>query len=187
MTLLVLESIFLGFAVFMLLSAIVLTFIHEKRKRSLEKWLLSAILLIKIAGIFFLLYWSISILLTFIIYVPGHNDYYSQFNRMFGPYWIWYWSTIIAYAMSQLFWFPFAQKTVFRILYSLFLLLVLSLEKITVFLTSLHRDFVPGGWKQVFTIEFFYSPWLMQLGIFAFFLLIIQLIRTNRKQETGNT
>lgn len=177
MTYLLLESIFFGFAVFILLTGLLLPLATQKTKAYLIQLTHSAILLIRIAGIFYLLYWGISVLLTF-TYTPGSDDYHVLTNRMFGPYRAWYWITVITFGMSQLFWTRFAQNSWWtRILYALFLLVVLSIQKITVLLASFHRDFVPGGWRQVFAIEFLSSPWLLQLGIFVLFLLITHVLK----------
>jgi hypothetical protein len=81
-------------------------------------------------------------------YSANPYEQYMMYNRMTGPYAVFYWSLIaINAAMIQLFWFR-------RVRDNLPLLFVLSLlvnvgmwlERFIIIVTSLHRDFLPSSW-----------------------------------------
>lgn len=87
------------------------------------------------------------VLLLFVQTMMNSEDEFSMINRMFGPYWFWYWAYPFAYLVgSQLFWFAsFKSSTVFRFIIGLVFLIMAFYPDSIILITSFHRDFLPSS------------------------------------------
>src|SRR5262249_46636334 len=99
---------------------------------------------------------------------------YSQVNRMFGPYAVFYWALIACnVGFIQVLWFKSVRSNPpWLFLVSLIVLVGMWLERYIIVVTSLHRDYLPSSWGN-------YSPtvwdWTMYLGTIGFFLALMFL------------
>lgn len=94
-------------------------------------------------------------------YSGNPYEWYAFKNRAIGPYWWAYWTMMTCNVISpQLFWF----KKLRRNLWITFVLSIVIntgmwFERFVIFVTSLHRDFLPSSWAM-------YSPTFVEIGIF---------------------
>jgi Ni/Fe-hydrogenase subunit HybB-like protein len=112
-------------------------------------------------------------------YSANPYEQYMMYNRMTGPYAVFYWSLIlINAAMIQLFWFR-------RVRDNLPLLFVLSLlvnvgmwlERFIIIVTSLHRDFLPSSWGMYAPTRWDFGMFIGTIGLFlALFFLFVRLL-----------
>ena len=78
------------------------------------------------------------------------GDQFEQFmihNRMFGPYWLFYWSLILCNIIMPQFCgqsIRTSPRCCFVI--SMFVNIGMWLERFVIVVTSLHRDFLPSSW-----------------------------------------
>jgi Ni/Fe-hydrogenase subunit HybB-like protein len=99
---------------------------------------------------------------------------YSQVNRMFGPYAVYYWLLITTnVAIPQVLWFKGVRDNPpWLFLVALIVLIGMWLERYVIVITSLHRDYLPSSWGM-------YSPtvwdWSMFLGTIGFFFALMFL------------
>jgi Ni/Fe-hydrogenase subunit HybB-like protein len=99
---------------------------------------------------------------------------FTQLNRMFGPYAVYYWALIFCNVIAiQSLWFKSVRNNpVWLFLISLIVLVGMWLERYVIVITSLHRDFLPSSWGN-------YAPtvwdWTMYLGTIGFFLALMFL------------
>ena len=108
------------------------------------------------------------------LYSGNIYEKYSQVNRMFGPYAVYYWALItINVAIPQVLWIERVRSN--PPLLFVVALVVLSgmwLERYVIVITSLHRDYLPSSWGM-------YSPtvwdWSMFLGTIGFFFTLMFL------------
>ena len=101
---------------------------------------------------------------------------YMMSNRMGGPYSVFYWSLIAINAcMIQLFWFRSVRNNV-GLLFVLSLLVNVGmwLERFTIIVTSLHRDFLPSSWDIFQPTRWDFAMFAGTIGLFLslFFLFI---------------
>jgi molybdopterin-containing oxidoreductase family membrane subunit len=105
------------------------------------------------------------------------GNMYERFmiwNRMHGPYAMYYWALILCNGLTpQFLWF---KKIRSNLLYLFLISIVVSigmwLERFVIVVTSLHRDFLPSSWGM-------YQPsqwdWAMFLGTIGFFFALLFL------------
>ncbi len=99
---------------------------------------------------------------------------FSQVNRMFGPYAVYYWLLIATnVVIPQVLWLKAVRNNPpWLFLVSLIILVGMWLERYVIVVTSLHRDYLPSSWGN-------YSPtvwdWTMYLGTIGFFLALMFL------------
>jgi Ni/Fe-hydrogenase subunit HybB-like protein len=110
-------------------------------------------------------------------YGGNRYEWFTQVNRMFGPYAVAYWALIACnVVVPQLLWWKGAREHVPTLfLVSVVVLIGMWLERFVIVITSLHRDFLPSSWGM-------YSPtfwdWAMFLGsIGLFFALLFLFVR----------
>ncbi|HEY3119476.1 MAG TPA: NrfD/PsrC family molybdoenzyme membrane anchor subunit, partial [Vicinamibacteria bacterium] len=105
------------------------------------------------------------------------GNYYEAFmvkNRMFGPYWPFYWMLIFCNVISpQFIWFRQVRTSV----PALFVLaLIVSagmwLERFVIVVTSLHRDFLPSSWGMFYPTFWDISTYLGTIGLFLTLLFL---------------
>ncbi len=95
-------------------------------------------------------------------------------NRMFGPYWHYYWALIVCNGLTpQLLWIKKVRSNLlFLWLISVVVSIGMWLERFVIVVTSLHRDFLPSSWGM-------YQPsfwdWSMYAGTIGFFFALLFL------------
>lgn len=74
------------------------------------------------------------------------------YSRMTGPYWFAYWLTSpFMFLLTQLLWIKwFSSHWLPRLFIAVILVFSLFAEKIVVFLSSLHRDYLPSSWADYY-------------------------------------
>jgi molybdopterin-containing oxidoreductase family membrane subunit len=112
---------------------------------------------------------------AFMAWYSGNGyEKFSQVNRMFGPYALYYWLLIATnVAIPQVLWFKSVRDNPpWLFLVALIVLIGMWLERYVIVITSLHRDYLPSSWGM-------YSPtvwdWSMFLGTIGFFFALMFL------------
>ena len=109
------------------------------------------------------------------------NPYESfmMYNRMAGPYAVFYWSLIAINAtMIQLFWFRSVRDNI-PLLFVLSLLVNVGmwLERFIIIVTSLHRDFLPSSWDMYAPTRWDFGMFAGTIGLFlALFFLFVRFL-----------
>jgi molybdopterin-containing oxidoreductase family membrane subunit len=104
---------------------------------------------------------------------------YMMYNRMTGPYAVFYWSLIAINAcMIQLFWFRKVRDNVALLfILSLFVNVGMWLERFIIIVTSLHRDFLPSSWDMYAPTRWDFGMFAGTIGLFlALFFLFIRFL-----------
>lgn len=126
--------------------------------------------LISFIGVIFILVWITGNIVEY--FYLTENEKISYLNRITGRYWFGFWiQPLLWFTITQLLRFEKAQKNILiRILFSL--LLILSLERITILLVSLHRDYLPSSWTMYSDLSIYPSNLFLMLilKIMAFIL-----------------
>jgi molybdopterin-containing oxidoreductase family membrane subunit len=117
----------------------------------------------------------------FIAWYSGNQyEKFAFYNRIFGPYW-WYWWVGMLFCNTlapQLFWFKAGRRNVY-IVYFVCMCVNAGMwfERFIIIVGGLHRDFLPSSWG------LFYPTWVDiwtfvgTLGIFlSLFLLFIRFL-----------
>ncbi|MBN4049611.1 polysulfide reductase NrfD [Bacteroidales bacterium AH-315-N07] len=106
---------------------------------------------------------GIAYLTEFFVAWYSGNEYelYAFVNRATGPYWWAYWTMMTCNVISpQLFWIKKLRRSVlFTFLLSFVINIGMWFERFVIFVTSLHRDYLPSSWAM-------YSPSFVEIGIF---------------------
>jgi Ni/Fe-hydrogenase subunit HybB-like protein len=115
----------------------------------------------------------------FFIAAYSGNPYerYCFLNRAFGPYGWSYWIMVSCNVITpQLFWFRSIRRNPLIIwILSIFVNIGMWFERFVIIVTSLHRDFIPGSWRD-------YTPSPIEVGILIgvfgiFFTLYLLFVR----------
>ncbi|MCS6905657.1 MAG: NrfD/PsrC family molybdoenzyme membrane anchor subunit [Bacteroidia bacterium] len=115
----------------------------------------------------------------FFIAAYSGNPYerFCFLNRAFGPYGWSYWIMVSCNVISpQLFWFRSIRRNpLIAWIISIFVNIGMWFERFVIIVTSLHRDFVPGSWRD-------YVPTIIEFGILVgvfgiFFTLYLLFVR----------
>jgi molybdopterin-containing oxidoreductase family membrane subunit len=100
-------------------------------------------------------------------------------NRMFGPYWPVYWTTVFCnVAVPQLLWFPFIRRKI-AVLFVIAILVNIGMwaERYMIVITSLHRDFLPSSWGMFHGTFWDWSTYLGSIGLFlTLIFLFVRLL-----------
>jgi hypothetical protein len=147
---LIFEAIFLGFGLCSMLVFILSIIRNSEFKRYLNRYFYYTTFLIRILGVFYLIYYAITLQQYF-----KYEDSSTYLKRATGPYSWAYWymllRPIIYTALSQLFWIKkLRKKNIISFLLVLLILIIVicsgpNLERFTIFVTSIHRDYLPYG------------------------------------------
>jgi Ni/Fe-hydrogenase subunit HybB-like protein len=112
-------------------------------------------------------------------YSANPYEQYMMYNRMTGPYAVFYWSLIAINAvMIQLFWFRSVRDNI-PLLFVLSLLVNVGmwLERFIIIVTSLHRDFLPSSWGMYAPTRWDFGMFIGTIGLFlALFFLFVRLL-----------
>jgi len=105
------------------------------------------------------------------------GNQYEQFmiwNRMHGPYAMYYWALILCNGLvPQVLWFKKIRSNLLLLwLFSVVVSIGMWLERFVIIVTSLHRDYLPSSWGM-------YTPsqwdWAMFIGTIGFFFALLFL------------
>ncbi|MBI4888203.1 MAG: polysulfide reductase NrfD [Acidobacteria bacterium] len=109
-------------------------------------------------------------------YSANPYESFMMYNRMAGPYAVFYWALIgINALMIQLFWFRRVRENVALLfVLSLFVNVGMWLERFIIIVTSLHRDFLPSSWDMYAPTRWDFAMFTGTIGLFLslFFLFI---------------
>lgn len=134
----------------------------------------TAIKLLRVSGIAYLFFFMLD---TYMLNIQLGGDF---LNHIIGAYWLYYWFSPIMYLfLSQLLWIKkLSSKKSGLIIFSLLLLLLPS-QKLLVFITAFHRDYLPSGYTMYSSgimIEF-----VLNIIVFIFTILTITLLTNKLK------
>ncbi len=107
-------------------------------------------------------------------YSGNPTESFMIWNRMHGPYAVYYWALILCNGfVPQLLWFKKIRSNLLLLwLISFVVSIGMWLERFVIVVTSLHRDFLPSSWG-------FYRgtmwDWAMFIGTIGFFLSLVFL------------
>lgn len=129
---------------------------------------------ISFVGIIYLLAWTIGL---FVFYFENNAEEQSNMlNRLFGKYWFGIWAQpIIWFSITQFLRIKRINKNVLlRILFSI--LLIISIERCIIIITSLHRDYLPSSWTMYRDLEIYPSNFFLALLVkIMIFLLFVEI------------
>ena len=112
-------------------------------------------------------------------YSAAPYEEFMMYNRMTGPYAVFYWSLIAINAvMIQLFWFRKVRENI-PLLFVLSLLVNVGmwLERFIIVVTSLHRDYLPSSWGMFTPTRWDWATYVGTLGLFlALLFLFIRVL-----------
>ena len=104
------------------------------------------------------------------------NDYeiFTLYNRMFGPYAPLYWLMLGCNVLApQVLWFRRARGSV-PLLFVIALIVNVGmwLERFTIVVTSLHRDFLPSSWGMYYPTGWDWATFIGTIGLFVALLFL---------------
>jgi len=112
-------------------------------------------------------------------YSASPHEQFMMYNRMFGPYGLFYWTLIsINVVMIQLLWFKSIRtNTLGLFIMSIFVNIGMWLERFVIIVTSLNRDFVPSSWGMYYPTIWDFMTFFGTLGLFlTLFLLFLRFV-----------
>ncbi len=170
-------AILFGFGVYSILFLISRPMLFESKKHILDKFDNSACLVVVFVGAIYLIGGLTSLIIEYAT-VKMQIEGFTMKDRLFGKYWIWFWIQPTFYLFSQLLWFKKIRKMkVVRFIVAL--LLITSIESLVIYLTSLHRDYLPSSWSMPISARM--MDWLISLGLFGTTTTIFHFIKTKLK------
>jgi len=95
-------------------------------------------------------------------------------NRLYGPYWMAFWSLILFnVAIPQLLWFQyFRQNVIWLFAISIAINIGMWLERYVIVVVSLTRDFIPAAWGHYHGTIW---DWILYIGTFGQFIFFMAL------------
>jgi Ni/Fe-hydrogenase subunit HybB-like protein len=104
------------------------------------------------------------------------NDYeiFTLYNRMFGPYALLYWLMLGCNVLApQVLWFRQVRGSV-PLLFVIALIVNVGmwLERFTIVITSLHRDFLPSSWGMYYPTIWDWATFIGTIGLFVALLFL---------------
>lgn len=176
MTETLLKSILFGFGVYSIFILLIKPLFSDATKIKIEKFDNSACSIIPVIGLIYLLNWLGTLFFQY-NNLEDSAEIYQLKSRLFGTYWFGYWLQPSLFLSSQLLWFKKLRKIIV-IRFLIALTLTFSIERI-IYLTSLHRDFMPSTWSVSLLSKII--EWIWSIGIFTFVTIIFDLIKTRLK------
>ena len=173
-------SLLIGFGVFVFSTSFI-HFKNEKGKEWISNLTDSASIITSLAAIGYLLIWLTDLYTSF----KSEEEYSSLLTRLTGPYWFGYWIYPICNGLfPQLLWLKKIRKVkAMRIVTAFLLLFALYIEKLVIFITSLHRDYVPSSWTMLPGYFIIYD-WFVNLLIFSLALGFAHLVKLKFVRNT---
>lgn len=171
------ETILFGFGIYSILFLIGRPLLSESKKSFFDKIDNSACIVSAIIGVLYLVGMLSNTLFEYLS-IEDPVERYLMNDRLLGKYWIGYWIQPSLFLFSQLLWFRKIRKIKF-IRFIIAILMITSIESIVVYLTSLHRDYLPSSWSMSISARI--THWLISLGLFGTTTTIFHLIKTKLK------
>ena len=120
----------------------------------------------------------------------GQNPYewyaFREYRiNLFSPYGRSYWVMMLFnFLLPQLFWFKKLRKNVlFTFIVAFTMSSGLWFERLVIFITSMHRDYLPSSWSTYYTLPLKFLPGLLlQILCFALFSFCIYWLLHKRKK-----
>jgi molybdopterin-containing oxidoreductase family membrane subunit len=102
-------------------------------------------------------------------YSGNRYDMFTLWNRLHGPYRLWYWSLLACNIfIPQLLWIrKMRTKPIWLFLVSTVILVGMWLERFIIVVVSLHRDFLTSSWGMYYPTRW---DWAVFIGTLGFFL-----------------
>ncbi|MBP4136557.1 hypothetical protein [Flavobacterium geliluteum] len=127
---------------------------------------------ISFVGAVYFIVWIIGL---FVFYAESNTEEQnSMLNRMFGKYWFGIWMQPILWLLiTQLLRIKRICKNIFlRILFSF--MLIISIERFVILITSLHRDYLPSSWTMYHDLDIYPSNFVLAVfcKIITFLLFV---------------
>ena len=109
-----------------------------------------------------------------IFYTGNAFERYTQYNRMFGPYWKMYWTLILCNGLApQLMWFKGIRTSAIGLFITAqFVNVGMWLERFVIVPTSLSRDFLPSSWGMYHGTRWDWAMYVGSIGLFIFLLFL---------------
>lgn len=175
------NSAFFGFAIYSLVFIICKYFSFYKKNIAFSKIDQAAISVVIVAGVVYASVWIYDLETILLHDNPSKRD--RLLNRMTGIYAFGFWLQPLSYILfSQLMRIKkIANHSVLRFIAAFFLFL--NFEKLVIFITSFHRDYLPSSWDMYDDYSIFgwiIADWIIKLVIFASMVVVAFLIK-NRK------
>jgi len=189
MTDFIIQTIFLGFSLYTLLKILFINLVRNENvifNKSVDD---SGVFVVRYMGIVFM----VLFILTFLTSInnTSDKDYFSNINRMFGPYWFAFWIYPFAYSfLTQLLWIKTIKDSpTIRFFIAFVILIAVSIEKVIIILTSFHRDHLPSGWTYSTNglISSFIIKWVVGFAVFLGIILATNEIRKRIKTMYNST
>jgi len=117
----------------------------------------------------------------FVAWYSGNSyERFAFWNRVFGPYW-WYWwvGMLFCNCLSpQLFWFRWCRRNIFVVYFVCMCVNAgMWFERFIIIVGGLHRDFIPSAWGMFYPTWVDIWTYIGTLGIFtSLFLLFIRFL-----------
>jgi len=112
---------------------------------------------------------------TFIAWYSGNGfEQYVVVNRLFGPYWPWYWVLIGCNCLvPQLLWLKGLRQNV-PLLFVVAVLVNVGMwaERYVIVVTSLHRDYLTSSWGMYYPTFWDWATYAGTIGLFLCLLLL---------------
>ena len=143
---------------------------------------------ISFAGFLYIIIWFLGIFVYYIESSPEERT--GIINRMFGKYWFGIWiQPLFWFLLSQIFRIKlFSKNILIRIFASFFL--ILSIERLVIISTSLHRDYLPSSWTMYSDLgiysSFFILSILLKILFFMLFVWLFTFIANKINQLRNN-
>ncbi|UUF13765.1 MULTISPECIES: hypothetical protein [Flavobacterium] len=174
---------FTAFGLYSILYLIVSIFVKKPILYKIDE---EAVKFISLAGVIYFAVWIIGI---FVFYAEKNSEEQSaMLNRLFGEYWFGIWSQpILWFALTQLLRFKKVSKNaLLRMIFSF--LLIVSIERFIIFISSFHRDYLPSSWTMYRDLDIypsnFFLALLMKIMVFLLFVEIYYLVKIQIKKIT---
>ncbi|WP_298141371.1 hypothetical protein [Flavobacterium sp.] len=172
---------FTGFGLFTILYFLFRIFIRNPFIKKIDE---ESNRFISFIGIVYLILWFIGIIVE--LYFLNDEDRSMLLSRMFGKYWFGYWIQPLLWALiTQLLRFKTIRKNIIlRILFSI--LLMISIERMIIIITSFHRDYLPSSWEMYNEIGFYPSNFVLSLflKIIVFLVFVGIFYSINKKLKS---
>lgn len=171
---------FISFGLFTILYLFFSIFIKNSTIKKIDE---ESSQFISFIGIIYLIVWITGIFIQ--LNILNEEDKTSLLNRMFGKYWFGYWvQPLLWISITQLLRIKAIRKNIIlRILFSI--LLILSIERIIIIITSFHRDYLPSSWTMYSDFQLYPSnimlSLLLKIILFLTFVGIFHLINKKIK------
>jgi molybdopterin-containing oxidoreductase family membrane subunit len=112
---------------------------------------------------------------TFMAWYSGNGyEIFTLYNRMFGPYAPLYWLMLGCNVLApQVLWFRRARGSI-PLLFVIALIVNVGMwvERFTIVITSLHRDFLPSSWGMYYPTVWDWATFIGTIGLFVALLFL---------------